>query len=295
MNIGPIQLVVVGFERTDRFRGEILRELEELRTGDVIRVLDLLFVMKDEAGNIISFEDTDLSQEEAIEYGTLLARMIGLNGAGSGKIGAGLEAGSLATAENEYGLTEADIRGIADQIEPGSAAGLLLVEHVWAAGLKHAIRDAGGHMLAQGFLTPEALLMVGQELRAIVEAEAAIELAEAVKGAALLDALITIDMAEAVKEAAIEDAAETVVAAELVKTVAVADAVQTLIVAGLIEDAAARDAVDALVDAGLLDAGAVNQAEDAVAQAEAVAAAAMAEAEQNTEDDDGSTAVGESA
>lgn len=286
MNIGPVQLVVVGFERTDRFKGEILRELDELRTGGVIRVLDLLFVMKDEAGDVLAFEDTDLSSEEEAEYGSLIEGMLGL----ADQEVAGIEAGDLAAAENNYGLTVEDIQQVAAQIEPGTAAGILLVEHKWAAGFKQAVREAGGRMLAQGFLTPEALLMVGKELEAMVEAEAAIEVAEAVKGAALLDALVTVDLAETVKEAALAEAAETVVAAELVKSAAVADAVRTLIVAGLIEDAAAQEAIEALVVAGLIETEAMSLAEDAVAQAEAVAAAAFAEAD---DEDDEPAEVGE--
>ena len=65
MNIGPIQLIALGFERTDKFKGRIMRELEEIKSRGVIRVLDLLFVMKDENGDIVAFEDTDLSPEEA--------------------------------------------------------------------------------------------------------------------------------------------------------------------------------------------------------------------------------------
>ncbi len=50
-----------------------------------------------------------------------------------------------------------------------------MFEHTWAIPLRDAIRRAGGVPLAQGFLTPEALIMVGEELRAIAEAERTIE------------------------------------------------------------------------------------------------------------------------
>ena len=56
MSIGPIQMVVIGFETNDRFKGEIMQELDALRGRGVIRVLDLLFVMKDEAGDIFAFD-----------------------------------------------------------------------------------------------------------------------------------------------------------------------------------------------------------------------------------------------
>ena len=295
MNVGPLQLVVIGFERTDRFKGEIMRELEALRTGGVIRVLDLLFVMKDEAGDVLAFEDTDLTPEEEAEYGALIGGMIGL-GAAVAEGTASIEAGALAVADNDYGLTVDDIRQISAQIEPGTAAGILLVEHKWAAGFKQAVREAGGRMLAQGFLTPEALLMVGQELQAIVEAEAAIEVAEAVKGAAMLDALITVAEAKEIKEAAVEEAAEVVVAAEMIKTAAAAEAVRALIVAGMIEDAAAQEAIEALVAAELVEEAAFEEAADAVAQAEAIAAEAFAAAGQAGDDpDDGAATESENA
>ena len=60
-----------------------------------------------------------------------------------------------------------------------------------------AIRGAGGELIAQGFLTPEAALMVGQEVVAIAEAEATVELAAAISGAAMLDAAAAV--AEAVQ------------------------------------------------------------------------------------------------
>jgi uncharacterized membrane protein len=292
MEIGPVQLLAVGFERTDRFKGEILAELENLKSRGLIRVLDLLFVMKDESGDILALQDTDLSPEEEIEMGAIIGTMMGLGAGGEAAALTGAEAGALAVAEDQYGMTVEDIQDIADGLEPGTATGILLVEHVWAAAFKHAIRDAGGFPIAQGFITPEALLMVGAELQAIAEAEAAIEVADAIKGAAMLDALITVEEAELVKEAAIEDAAETIVAAEMVKTAAVAETVRTLVVAGLIQDAAVQEALDALAVAGLLADEALTQAEGAVAQAEAVAEAALAEA---GEDDDEASGVGEAA
>ena len=259
MKVGPIQLIAFAFERTDRFKGEIVKELNDLRKRGVIRVLDLLFVMKDEQGNIMSFQDSQLTAEEEREMGEVLTALLGLDGGATAQGQAAAE--SLALAEAEYGLTMGDIQALADGIEPGQAAAMLLVEHVWAIDFRDALRDTGGRMVAQGFLTPEVLMMVGREIEAVAEAEAAIEMAHAVKGAAILDALVTVAETEAIKEAAVEDAAATVVAAEIVKTAAVADAVRTLIVAGMIEDAAAEEVIATLLAAGLLDAAAVDQAE----------------------------------
>lgn len=271
MKFAPIQLIVVGFETIDRFEGKIMRELEELQQRGIIRVLDLLLVVKDKSGNLMSFEDSSVSASEAQELGTLLGRMVGL----LERPPVTLEASSLAVADHDYGITAEDLQTVTSEIEPGTATGLLLVEHKWAAGFRDAVAAAGGHLMAQGFLTPEALLIVGQELQVVVEAQAAIEAAEAVKGHAILDALATVAAAETVKEAAIEEAAEMVVAAELVKTAVAADVIQTLIEASLIEEAATEHILETLVIAGLIEAGVLEQATAFAAQTGGSAADAV--------------------
>ena len=55
-------------------------------------------------------------------------------------------------------------------LEPGGSAGLLLIEHVWARGFRKAVRDAGGRMLGEGFLTPETIAAVETKLAAMSEA-----------------------------------------------------------------------------------------------------------------------------
>jgi uncharacterized membrane protein len=284
MMIGPMQLIAIGFESNENFRGDILRELDEVNNRGVIKLLDLLFVIKDQDGEVTSLEMSDLTEAEEIEYGALIGGLMGLGAGGAEGATGGMEAGILAAAENSIGLTAEDVQRLADDLEPGTSAAILLIEHTWAVGLKAALKAAGGHPLMQGFLTPEALLMVGQELEAITEAEAAIEAAEAIKGAAMLNALIAVAEAETIEEAAMEEAAEVVAEAEAIKNVAAAEAARALIVAGLIEEAAAQDAIDVLVAADLIEETAVEEAADVVAQAEAVAAEALAAAEADDED-----------
>lgn len=218
-----------------------------MRSRGVIRLIDGLFVMKDEAGAITSIEASDLSDAEAAQLGTVLRGLLS-QGAGSAPVGA---PDTAEGAGGAVGLTAADIRDVAEAIAPGTSALLLLFEHSWAAGLAAAMRDAGGRMLAQGMLTREAVLMIGAELQAVMEAEATIAVAEAIQGAAMLDALATVEAAEAVKSAA------------------VAEAVRALIVAGLIEAAAAREALDVLVTAGVIEQAALDEAAQAVAAGKA--------------------------
>ena len=113
------------------------------------------------------------------------------------------------------------------------------------------MRNAGGVPIIQGFLTPEALVMVGAEVRAVAEAEDTIALAQAVEGAAVLSALATVEVAEEVQQAA------------------VAETARVLIAAGLIEQAAAQDVIDTLVAADLIKQEALGEARAAVAQANA--------------------------
>jgi uncharacterized membrane protein len=251
--IGPLQMLIIGFDKEAEYEGLILDELERLSARGLIRVIDLQFVLKEESGALLGLELSELSDEEAVEYGAVIGGLIGLGDAGAE---AGAEATVLASAEQSYGLSPMDIQSISDELEPGEAVGLLLFEHSWAARLKQAIRETGGYPIAQGFLTPEALMMVGREVEAVMEAEVAIEVAEAVKGAALLDALTTIE------------------AAEQIKTVAAAEAARALIVAGLIEEAAAEEAIDALIAAELIESAAIQSAEAVVAAADAEAAEA---------------------
>ncbi|HXV99021.1 MAG TPA: hypothetical protein VEC93_11415 [Anaerolineae bacterium] len=282
-SIGPVQLIVVSFETNQRFRGDIMRELNNIRVKGLIRLLDLLFVTKDQQGNISAFLETDLSKEEEAEYGRLINQMMGLTStqypARESKVIVGL-------ADHEYGLTANDVQYVADKIEPGTSAALLLIEHAWAADLKLAVHQAGGRMAAQGFLTPEVLLMVGKELEIMVEAAATIEIAQAVKGAAMLDALITVAEAEEMKETASQEAFKAVAtAAERVKTAAVAKAVRSLIAAGLMERTDAEEAIETLLAAHLLETDTVTEATRIVEEAEAVADAAFTEAEANDDDD----------
>jgi hypothetical protein len=82
-----------------------------------------------------------------------------------------------------FGLSQREIQGIAASLKPGSSAGFLLIEHVWARDLKRAIRDAGGFPLGEGFLTPETLTTVATELLAMSGALEELETEEASTGA----------------------------------------------------------------------------------------------------------------
>src|SRR5437764_14382931 len=91
MAIGPVQLLVLGFNEPD-FHGEIIAELERLRTSDTVRVIDALAVHKDADGEIEVAHLSNLSKDDAIELGSTVAALIGLGIAGEEGMVAGAEA-----------------------------------------------------------------------------------------------------------------------------------------------------------------------------------------------------------
>jgi uncharacterized membrane protein len=158
MEIGPVQLLVVGFEE-GKFEGKVLAELKRLREADLVRVLDLVLVHHDEDGNVEKVEVSDLSEEETARMGALAGALIGLGADGE----EGAEIGALAGAESaeESGLLGQESWYVADHIPPGTSAGIALLEHRWAIPLRDAIQGAGGVTLADAWVHPEDLVAIG--------------------------------------------------------------------------------------------------------------------------------------
>src|ERR1700760_2298137 len=94
MAIGPVQLIVLGFEHPE-FHGEIIAELERLKESDTVRVIDALAVHKDAEGESEVVHLSNLSKEEAIELGSKVGALIGLGIEGE----EGMYAGAVAGAE----------------------------------------------------------------------------------------------------------------------------------------------------------------------------------------------------
>jgi uncharacterized membrane protein len=172
-----MQLSVIGFDN-EEIIGGLLDELDRVREFGIIRLIDFLFVAKDEDGDISAMEVTDLTEEERMEFGAVVGGLIGLGAAGAEGAVEGAVAGALAVAEHDFGLTAQEIEEVAGRIPKGSSAVVVLFEHTWALRLKEYMLDAGGVLIAQGLLHPSALVKVGEELAAAVEAEKLLELEE---------------------------------------------------------------------------------------------------------------------
>jgi hypothetical protein len=243
-NIGPLQIVLVGFETTERFRGDIAREIGFLRGRGMLRVIDARLVRRGEDGKLVEIDLNPLLGDPP-EPANPIAHLLGTNGGGNG--GASPQEAFHRTA----GFALADLRSLTEEIGEGEYAAVLLVEHLWAARLRETVREAGGRLLGQGFLTPEVVMVVGAELRARADAQAALELAEATRVNALVGALAAIASHE---DSTVEE-----------RTRAAAEVVGVLVDQGFVHGSEAADAVAALATAGVLESAVV---EAAVAEAE---------------------------
>ena len=143
MDIGSLEYVVIGFE-DDQFTGEILPELNAIQEKGLIRVVDLLFVMKDTDGTVTVREVSELGDEELAAYDGIAGDLMGL-------------------------FTAEDVEQLAEEIPRGTSAVVVLLEHTWAIGLTEAVRRAGGMLLTGGLVTPDALTQVRAELAAAKE------------------------------------------------------------------------------------------------------------------------------
>jgi hypothetical protein len=121
MESGPVEYMIVSFPG-NKFRGEIAPALKELVDSGTIRIIDLTFVGKDDAGEVMTFELADLDPDVQEALSSLGGEISGL-------------------------FSEDDLMAAAEELEPNSSAALLVWEDVWAARLAEAIRDADGVLL----------------------------------------------------------------------------------------------------------------------------------------------------
>ncbi len=160
MAIGPVQLIVLGFNRPD-FHGEIIAELERLRENDTVRVIDSLAVYKDAKGEIEVEHLSNLTQKEAIELGSKVGALVGLGIEGEEGAEEGAAAGAEEAAEGIDVFGGAEEWDVIEEIPNDSAAALILLEHHWAVPLRDAIARAGGFRISDGFISPLDLVEIG--------------------------------------------------------------------------------------------------------------------------------------
>jgi uncharacterized membrane protein len=174
--IGPVQLLAIGFGAGAKFEGRILDELSKLENQKTIRMLDLLFVHKDaESGDLLALD------YQGEELGAIVGALLGFEFEDEEQPAGSTEEEKVES--HAFGLSLREIEAMAASLEPGTSAGFLLVEHVWARDLKRAIRQTGGYPLGEGFLTPEAVALVAAELAVLSEILEELEAEESATGA----------------------------------------------------------------------------------------------------------------
>ncbi len=173
MAIGPVQLIVLGFNHPD-FHGEVIAELERLRESGTVRVIDSIAVYKDADGELEVEHLSNLTEQEAVELGSKIGALIGLGIEGEEGAEAGAALGAeQAGAEGIHPFAGAEEWDVLAGIPNDSAAALILLEHHWAVPLRDAVFRAGGFRISDGFISPLDLVAIG-----MMSAEEAKELHE---------------------------------------------------------------------------------------------------------------------
>jgi hypothetical protein len=132
--LGPVDYLVIEFPLDQaNFSGEAAKELASLVDRGLIRVLDLIFLMKDEEGNL---EVAELSELD--EYGA--------------------DALNLLDEMALQLLAEDDVYALAEAVERNSIAAVLVYENTWAGPFASALRRAGGQLVAQDRIPVQAIL-----------------------------------------------------------------------------------------------------------------------------------------
>jgi len=144
--LGPVDFLIVEFPAGEStFNGEMAEELVALVEAGTIRLIDLLILAKDDDGAVDALELSDLD-----------------------------DLGPLEALEAELAefLAEDDVEHLAAAMDPGSIAGVIVYENLWAAPFASAARRAGGQLIANGRISPDDIL-AALEADAVLEAEGA--------------------------------------------------------------------------------------------------------------------------
>jgi uncharacterized membrane protein len=159
LTLGPVQMLIVGFTG-DNFDGSIMKELQRLKEHDIVRLIDLMFVKKNEEGDLEIAQRSDLDEEEAQQFGAIVGALVGFGAEGD----EGAEYGAVAGAaelEDGHVFDDDAVWYLGDAIPNGTAAAVALLEHRWAIPLRDKIAQAGGLTLSDAWVHVADLVAVG--------------------------------------------------------------------------------------------------------------------------------------
>lgn len=137
--LGPIDYIAVGF-KGNNFDGSVLKALAKASESGAIRVVDLVFVIKDADGNVAMAEIED--QHDELKE---VAKAIGHDG-------------DLPL------LTEEDVQKLGNSMENDTSAGILVIEQLWAKDLKKALLDLNAELIDEGRIHPDVIAAAVEEL-----------------------------------------------------------------------------------------------------------------------------------
>jgi hypothetical protein len=137
MSVGPVEYIVVKLPG-NKFKGEIVPALGELVESNTIRIIDLVFIYKDEDGNVAALELEELDEDQAS----------GIDG----------------VADAEGLLNDEDIAIAAEGLENNSSGAVMLFENVWAAKFAEALRNADGQLVANERIPYEIVAAAREDL-----------------------------------------------------------------------------------------------------------------------------------
>jgi hypothetical protein len=136
----PLEYALIEFEG-GKFSGKIIPELLDLAQRQIVRFVDIVFIQKDEDGNMGTVELNDLDPETYEAF-----------------VPVGEHVSSLFTTD--------DLEIAASKLPVNSAAVLFLWENLWLANLRQALVDAGGRLVERAQIAPEVVEQFKQELAA---------------------------------------------------------------------------------------------------------------------------------
>jgi hypothetical protein len=119
--MGPVEYVVLSFPG-NQFKGEIVPALAELIENGTVRIIDLLFILKDPDGAVTWVELADVADNVP-----------------------GLED---ITGTTMSLLNDEDAHLIAAELDDNSSAALLVWENAWASRFREAVLNANGQLIA---------------------------------------------------------------------------------------------------------------------------------------------------
>lgn len=147
--MGPVQVLVIGLDQP-AFSGEVLAELDRLRSAGIVRLVDVLVVARRGDG---AFETLAEPTAMTPSRGELAAAVLGSGDEGS------------SMAEDDLGRSRLPTWSLADSVPVGTIAAVALIEHTWAGPLREAVKRVGGVPLEETWLATDDVLLLEQMMR----------------------------------------------------------------------------------------------------------------------------------